>query len=72
MKIKEKTIKCLYGIVALLAIIALFYIAGLYQQYLISDKQFVVRFIALILSFIYSAGQAGAFDISIVKKNEKP
>ena len=59
---KEKTVKKLFGATAVLALVALFYIAGLYEQYLISDKQFIARFVALILSFIYSLGQAGAFD----------
>ena len=59
---KEKTIRYLFGVAAVLAFLAIFYVGGLYAQYLISDKQFIVRFIALVLSFIYSLGQAGAFD----------
>ena len=59
---KEKTVKKLFGVAAVLAFIAIFYVGGLYAQYIISDKQFVIRFVALILSFIYSLGQAGAFD----------
>ena len=59
---KEKTIRYLFGVCAVLAFIAVFYVGGLYAQYIISDKQFIVRFVALILSFIYSLGQAGAFD----------
>lgn|GEM_PF-2919758 len=69
----EKTVRFLFGVVAVLAIVVLFYVAGLYEQYLISDKQFIIRFIALALSFVYSAGQAGAFGDNTPKadKNKK-